>query len=354
MTKFRRLAVLAASLGAWAIQGQQASPVTGEAVETFKPPVRVVAQAPAYPFTRRTSGDEGWVALNYMIDTSGTPYDITVHSSSGDSAFERAAIKAVEQWRYEPAQLKGQPIDAGSRINITFELSGTESGARSSFVKAWKWYHKGLEQNDAERAARNLKIMEETNRNLYEEAFYQLLMSTRYRASGDIQAEYAAVTRAAFLDNNRSFLPDDALTSVLLRKLSLELKINKLVRARATIEALRKRGAQLAGGALEELDAVANSIDAAAASEGIIKSNGQIRSDNRYVHELLKPTFAVEDVNGDLAEARLHCDKGYVGFVYSENMQYTVKQDWNTCTLILIGDPGTTFVLIERQRTDPA
>ena len=33
--------------------------------------------------------------------------------------------------------------------------------------------------------------------------FFQLLLSGRYRDSGDIEAEYAAVTRAAFLDKRR-------------------------------------------------------------------------------------------------------------------------------------------------------
>ncbi len=314
------------------------------AIETFTPPVRIQAKAPTYPFARRRSATEGWVAVNFMVDPKGAPYDITVNTSSGDEAFERAAVRAVEKWRYEPAVFQGQPIDAGQAARITFQLSG-EAGATEKFVKAWQWYQKGKEQNDAERMARNFERMENTNRNLYEEAYYQLLLSDRYRESGDLDAEYAAVTRAAFLDNNVGYLPDDALTSVLLRKMSLELQLNKLVRAHKTILALQQR--ELEEDLAAQLEDIAASIMSAAEADGVIKSNGRIRSDNRYVHQLLKTSFVLDEINGDIAEARLHCDRGYVGFIYREEMRYTIKDGWSNCALILIGDPDTTFVLVE-------
>ena len=135
------------------------------------------------------------------------------------------------------------------------------------------------------------------------------------------------------------------MTEVLLRKLSLELNLYKVARARKTIEALQKR--KLKEELKPQLEDVAAAIDAAAITDGVIKSKGRIRSDNRYVHSLLKSTFALESVEGDVAEARLHCDKGYVGFPYRAEMQYSVKADWSKCTLILISDPDTTFVLVE-------
>ena len=319
-------------------------PSDDNVVETFTPPERIKTTNPLYPRTRQYQGGEGWVALNFMIDTEGVPYDITVNTSSGDSAFERAAIRAVEEWRYQPAMFQGQPIDAGTLANITFLLSGG-SGATPFFARYWKRYQKAEAAGDTETMAKALTKIEEHNRNIYEEAFYQLLLSRRHQTSGDVEAEYIAVTRAAFLDHDKGYLPEAALTGVLLRKMNLELELNKLAQARKTISALRRRELD------EDLDGrladIAAAIETAATAEGVIKSTGRIRSDNQYVHSLLKSSFALADIDGDIAEARLHCDKGYVGFAYRDDMQYRVKADWSNCTLILIGDPATTFVLIE-------
>lgn len=338
------VASILAAVAAGAIANSEAPP--GEtAVETFRPPKHIELKPPKYPFTQHRKGNEGWVSLNFMVDPDGVPYDITVNDSSGEEAFERAAVKAAENFRYEPAVFKGAAIDAGANMSITFELSGI-AGARSTFVKRYKRYNSLLDKGDEVAAARTLELLAKINRNLYEEAYYQLILSKKHHQEGDIDAEYQAIKRAGFIDKDRGYLPDDALTSVLLRKMDLELKLNKLVQAHMTIRNLQKR--ELDPELHTQLDEVAAAIRSVATADGVVKSNGRIRRDNLYVHELIKRTFGLEEIDGDVAEARLHCNKGSVGFVYREEMQYTVNEDWDNCTLFLIGNPDTTFVLVER------
>ncbi len=320
-------------------------PPEDTAVETFSPPKRVELKPPTYPFAQRRKGNEGWVSLNFMVDPDGVPYDITVNDSSGEPAFERAAVLAAKDFRYEPAVFNGKAIDAGANASVTFQLSG-ESGARSIFVRRYKRYSRLLGDGDEAAAADTLESLGELNRNLYEEAYYQLVLSQKYQQEGNFDAEYQALKRAGFIDKDRGYLPDDALTSVLLRKMDLELKLNKLVQAHMTIRNLQKR--ELDPELHTQLDEVAAAIRSVATADGVVKSNGRIRHDNLYVHELIKRTFGLEEIDGDVAEARLHCNKGSVGFVYREEMQYTVNEDWDNCTLFLIGNPDTTFVLVER------
>lgn len=40
----------------------------------------------------------------------------------GDVLLSPAAVKAVRQWRYEPALLDGQPIDMQTTIEVVFTL----------------------------------------------------------------------------------------------------------------------------------------------------------------------------------------------------------------------------------------
>jgi TonB family protein len=54
----------------------------------------------------RTARLEGTVVLDAVIHRDGTIGDITVVKSSA-SAFERAAIDAVKQWRYTPLPYEG-------------------------------------------------------------------------------------------------------------------------------------------------------------------------------------------------------------------------------------------------------
>jgi hypothetical protein len=34
-----------------------------------------------------------------------------------------AAVTAVEQWRYEPATVRSEPVDAETKVYVTFELT---------------------------------------------------------------------------------------------------------------------------------------------------------------------------------------------------------------------------------------
>jgi len=41
-----------------------------------------------------SDGREGWVVLNMMIDPQGKPYEAMVVDSSGNPAFEKAALRS--------------------------------------------------------------------------------------------------------------------------------------------------------------------------------------------------------------------------------------------------------------------
>jgi len=75
---------------------------------------------PKYPAAARSSGLQGPVVLQAVIDEVGNVRDLT--TVSGNSILARAAMDAVRQWRYQPYRLNGQPVKVPTKITVNFSL----------------------------------------------------------------------------------------------------------------------------------------------------------------------------------------------------------------------------------------
>lgn len=83
--------------------------------------IRLVASvAPAYPDVAQLAGIEGDVALRIFVTKEGIVRAIT--PLSGPPILARAAVRAVEQWRYAPALLDGHPVGVVSTVTLAFRL----------------------------------------------------------------------------------------------------------------------------------------------------------------------------------------------------------------------------------------
>jgi len=63
---------------------------------------------PIYPRKPFYDGIEGWVVLEYDVYEDGVPRNIKVKDSSPKDLFDSAAIKALEQFLYEPIKKGGE------------------------------------------------------------------------------------------------------------------------------------------------------------------------------------------------------------------------------------------------------
>jgi TonB family protein len=59
---------------------------------------------PEFPNSELRRGREGWVLIAYTVTRSGLVGDLGIRDSSGNIAFEKAALDAVRQWRYKPGE----------------------------------------------------------------------------------------------------------------------------------------------------------------------------------------------------------------------------------------------------------
>lgn len=86
------------------------------------PPQRIAEQSPApqYPASALRKGERGVVLLNVLVDSQGRPSRVSVAERSGSRALDRAAVDAVQRWRFQPALSAGQPVPGEVQIPIEF------------------------------------------------------------------------------------------------------------------------------------------------------------------------------------------------------------------------------------------
>ena len=86
-------------------------------------PVPVVRVNPQYPPRAAERGTEGWVELRFTISASGTVQDAEVTNSHPGNVFDRAALRAVRRWKYNPKIEDGNPVVRhGVTVRLEFEL----------------------------------------------------------------------------------------------------------------------------------------------------------------------------------------------------------------------------------------
>jgi periplasmic protein TonB len=86
---------------------------------------KVVRQVqPGYPqlaYRRRLTG---WVEIRFNVGTEGRVSNVEVIRADPPRMFDREAIRAVEQWMFEPALRDGQPVPSTLSRRIEFKYPG--------------------------------------------------------------------------------------------------------------------------------------------------------------------------------------------------------------------------------------
>jgi protein TonB len=77
---------------------------------------------PAYPRIARRLGYEGIVLLSVKVLDNGYVEEITIKKSSGRSILDRAALKAVRKWKFEPASRLGVSLTMWVDVPVHFVL----------------------------------------------------------------------------------------------------------------------------------------------------------------------------------------------------------------------------------------
>ena len=77
---------------------------------------------PEYPEIAKMAHQQGTVVLHAIIGRDGAIQQL--QAVSGPPLLVPAAVRAVQQWRYRPYILNGQPVEVETQITVNFRLGG--------------------------------------------------------------------------------------------------------------------------------------------------------------------------------------------------------------------------------------
>ncbi len=90
------------------------------------PPSPVGAAAgnpkPEYPMAARHRHLEGRLVLRVDVTESGDASAVAVSASSGHAMLDKAALDAVQAWRFNPATRGGKPVAGVIYVPIQFRM----------------------------------------------------------------------------------------------------------------------------------------------------------------------------------------------------------------------------------------
>jgi protein TonB len=85
-------------------------------------PRAVFQTPPNYPADLRKRKVEGTVYVVFIVDQNGRVVNPRVEKTT-HPAFERPALEAIKNWKFEPGVKAGQKVHFKMRVPITFNVS---------------------------------------------------------------------------------------------------------------------------------------------------------------------------------------------------------------------------------------
>jgi TonB family protein len=299
-------------------------------------------RSPGYPPGERSESNEGWVALCLMVGTDGKPYEPAVMRSSGSKAFDKAALKAVESLAFEPATLNGHPVDSAYEIKFQYTMTTPASGARPEFVRAYHSLMQAINANDktaADTALEKLKV-----NNLYEDAYFGLATYAYAVSWGDETQQLASLERAIANEERGHYLPKDRFMLALKAQLTLRLRTRDYGGALITWNRLKRSGIDAETAA--KFKPFIDQLETLRTDDTKYSVAGKL-ADGTWYLTLFKSHFQVAVSDGHLSEVKLRCEKRFVFFAFDPEIQYQVPSQYGKCVIELVGEPGTSFNLIQ-------
>ncbi len=312
---------------------------------------------PIYPTRALRSGTEGWVVVNFLIKEDGTTDNIVVLNTSIENYFEKAAVKAVSDWRYEPATRNGKPaIQYNTNVRQIFKIKNEDAGVTESFRSHYQNATDAIKANDLETAKDLITKLNANPRRLLSEVCYlDILKATYYQHQGKDKASLKYLNRALVIADKET---SNNMYIALLRQAIVEhAKAGNYHSVLRYFNTLQEVDTDLA--ADDPLRAVVDAVQQKIASDEAIATEGRIpkcaHCDSRepyWSHRLYRNRFTIDQVDGEVSGIELLCGNHSVSLAYTPDMAWDVNKEWGECRLLVSGDTGTTFRVVELQGID--
>lgn len=326
--------------------------------QTYVPAQLIERAAPTYPANALYAAKEGWVMLSFVISPTGEVTEPMIEDSSGVEAFERAALRAIQRWKYAPAMQDGEPVEqAMTKTQIRFQLQDGPEGASWAFVNKYRRIARFIDAGDLEAAGELITEIEFGERtNLYEDAWFWWAKYVYLAKAGSTDTDEMRRCLQRAVGYEEEYLTPDLFVSAAERLVVLQAQALDIAAAIAAFE--RLRDAKTARRSDNYEAAVANLEPSYARMLELVQgeqplvTKAQVGQFDYWVHDLLRRSFAVKDVAGRLDVLDIRCARGTKR--YSDvpvSVVWTIPESWGTCGVYMKGEPGTTFTFHEYPRS---
>jgi len=304
---------------------------------------------PVYPRTELKRLNSGIVDLTFMIDENGRTFEPMVTWSSRWQ-FERAAIKAVLAYIYEPAMLNGEAISSRNQIRILFDVEGNDSSMSGLFYRQFKLLNDALESDSADkkniskRIARLKKIRQKT------------LMSSALVAALDYRYSllFASVERQNLaLQEIENYSGERNAVKVLGKKYSQNIfdkTIELWLADQDYGSILRKYKVAQNGGSEEFINRFSTAYEKIIFhldDERFLTLKRTIGRRGYTSVELFQNHFSIYSELGEIQNFKLRCERGFLSLTYIKGKRYEVPKHLGQCNLQVVGDNDTKLELMQ-------
>ncbi|KGJ92259.1 energy transducer TonB [Colwellia psychrerythraea] len=314
-------------------------------LSTIIVPEPIKRVSPKYPVSAARQSREGWTVLSFVIDEKGEVSNVLVKESSGSADFDKASLKAVSQWKYQPAFENGKPIQQCiNDIQMNFKM-GNKNGVKGVTRRFHRKYNiatQAIKDKDYKIVEEQLAQMKKVKyMHLIENNYMHILAANYAKEIGDTVTELYHLNRV-YLDTGAS--SEQLAFSVLSQRFYLEVTLNQFQNAFSTYEELIKLDA--AQPHQEKYEKIIADVNVLISSNQDIVINGEIKADY-WFENLVRNEFSLTDVEGSLHTLDVRCaNKRHVYTVEKDNT-WKLPSSWENCSIYVYGEPKTSFKLIE-------
>jgi len=197
---------------------------------------------PEFPESELVRGREGWVLIAYTVSRSGLVSELGIKDSSRNSAFEKAALDAVRQWRHTP----GEERELSVLLNFVYDRQIVRLSRR--FMSLNDRVHEFIDQGDLDAAQGLLaEIRDDDDLTAFELA-YSFLTEGRIAGERGNRTGQLQYFRKALL-NEGEWLARENYLACLRAAVILEIELGDLVTAVRDYELLTETGVGMKSGA---------------------------------------------------------------------------------------------------------
>lgn len=308
--------------------------------------------APVYPIAELNRGQQGWVELSFVVTVDGKVIDPVVQDSSGSEFFESAALRTVEDWEYTPARWNDEAVQqCENKVMITFALEGEEKNVSPAFNRRYRKVDEALTGDELDEAKELLDTsFESLGMTLAEIAWYSTLQVRYYGSTGNKDAQLKALRRATASDGK---WVDDALyPNLLVVKATRELENSDFSAALSTYDKLLKTKSDAPQ--IEYLQPIFESVQNKIASSKTFQVPAEIFDNEKcedckgnWDYRLLRQKFSLAAISGELGDLEIRCSRQRLVDKAREGFSWVIPDSWGNCSVIVFGEPGATFNLLE-------